>query len=127
MHVPRQPESMAGGLALILFLYCGLATSLGFGLYELLQPTRVGNPGLSIYKPPPRTAIAVSNFSREQCPHEPCRSSSDKIAGSERSGAPASSATGRPETTGQSIREVQIDSTALPLVNGAASMSQVKE
>jgi hypothetical protein len=41
-----------------LCLYCAVGGCFAFGLYVLLQPTRVANPGIGAYKPPPATVIA---------------------------------------------------------------------
>jgi hypothetical protein len=46
------------GLAMHLCLYCGAAACFASGSYYLMQPTRLVNPGLAAYKPPPRTVIA---------------------------------------------------------------------
>jgi hypothetical protein len=51
---PYQREGLAGALALHLCIYCGVGACFGFGIYELLQPARVSNPGLAAYQPPPR-------------------------------------------------------------------------
>ena len=59
MYAPHQREGLAGALAIHLLLYCGIGACFGFGLYELLQPARVGNPGLAMYKPPPRTVLGM--------------------------------------------------------------------
>jgi hypothetical protein len=53
-----QRDGLAGALAIHLCLYCAVGGSIGFGLYELLQPARSSNPGIAAYKPPPRTVIA---------------------------------------------------------------------
>jgi hypothetical protein len=49
---------VATGLAMHLCLYCGAAACFASGSYYLMQPTRLVNPGLAAYKPPPRTVIA---------------------------------------------------------------------
>jgi hypothetical protein len=54
----RDPDGVATGLAIHLCLYCAAAACFAFGLYYLMQPTRLVNPGLAAYKPPPRTVIA---------------------------------------------------------------------
>src|SRR3954452_16397314 len=50
-------SGLAGALAIHLCL-CAIGGCFAFGLYELLQPTRVNNPGIANYKPPPATVIA---------------------------------------------------------------------
>jgi hypothetical protein len=54
----RESDGVAAGLAIHLCLYCVAAACFAFGLYCLMQPTRLINPGLAAYKPPPRTVIA---------------------------------------------------------------------
>jgi hypothetical protein len=54
----RESDGVAAGLAIHLCLYCAAAACFAFGLYCLMQPTRLINPGLAAYKPPPRTVIA---------------------------------------------------------------------
>jgi hypothetical protein len=49
---------VATGLAMHLCLYCGAAACFASGSYYLMQSTRLVNPGLAAYKPPPRTVIA---------------------------------------------------------------------
>jgi hypothetical protein len=46
---------VATGLAMHLCLYCAAAACFAFGLYYLMQPTRLVNPGLAAYKPPSPT------------------------------------------------------------------------
>jgi hypothetical protein len=44
----------AGALAFHFCLYCAVAGCFAFGLYYLMQPTRLAYPGLAAYKPPAR-------------------------------------------------------------------------
>ena len=53
----RNLDGVAGALAFHLCLYCAVAGCFGLGLYYLMQPTRLVNPGLAAYKPPPRTVL----------------------------------------------------------------------
>jgi hypothetical protein len=53
-----QRDGLAGALALHLFIYCAVGVGFFFGLYGLLQPTRINNPGSAAYKPAPGTVIA---------------------------------------------------------------------
>ena len=64
-YAPNQREGLAGALAIHLCLYCGLGACFGFGLYELLQPVRISNPGLAAYKAPPRVLATSSAPPRE--------------------------------------------------------------
>jgi hypothetical protein len=41
-------------------MYCAGAACIAFALYYLMQPTRLTNPGLAAYKPPPRTVITYA-------------------------------------------------------------------
>jgi hypothetical protein len=41
-------------------MYCAGAACIAFALYYLMQPTRLANPGLAAYKPPPRTVITYA-------------------------------------------------------------------
>jgi hypothetical protein len=54
----QDSDGVAAGLAIHLCLYCAAAACFAFGLYYLMQPTQLINPGLAAYKPPPRTVIA---------------------------------------------------------------------
>jgi hypothetical protein len=64
----QDSDGVAAGLVIHLCLYCAAAACFAFGLYYLMQPTRLVNPGLAAYKPPPRTVIANAvplRFERE--------------------------------------------------------------
>jgi hypothetical protein len=64
----RDPDGVAAGLAIHLGLYCAVAGCFAFGLYYLMQPTRLVNPGLAAYKPQPRAVIGHAlplKFERE--------------------------------------------------------------
>ena len=41
-------------------MYCAGAGLIAFALYYSMQPTRVANPGLAAYKPPPRTVLTYT-------------------------------------------------------------------
>ena len=69
-----QPEKTGATIALyfaVCMFVCGL---FGFGFYNMLQPRRFPNPGLTSYKPPPATIItyaATAKFAyREPAPSE---------------------------------------------------------
>jgi len=53
----EDPDGVAVGLAEHLCMYCAGAGLIAFALYHAMPPTRVANPGLAAYKPPPRTVI----------------------------------------------------------------------
>src|SRR3954462_1565183 len=61
-------DSVAGALAIHLFIYLAVAASFAFGLYELLQPARFPNPGLPAYKPPPATSVVPRRASNLTSP-----------------------------------------------------------
>jgi hypothetical protein len=56
----RDPDGVTVGLAEHLSMYCAGAGIIAFALYYSMQPTRVANPGLAAYKPPPRTVITYA-------------------------------------------------------------------
>src|SRR5262252_1407143 len=56
----EDPDGVAVALAEHLCMYCAGAGLIAFALYYAMQPTRVANPGLAAYKPPPRTVITYT-------------------------------------------------------------------
>jgi hypothetical protein len=56
----RDPDGVTVGLVEHLSMYCAGAACIAFALYHSMQPTRVANPGLAAYKPPPRTVITYA-------------------------------------------------------------------
>src|SRR5262245_35934037 len=85
----RDPERVTAALADHFCMYCAGAGLIAFVLYHSMQPTRVVNPGLAAYKPPPRTVITYAaplKFEREAI-------------------APAALAAPEPETVGASRSE----------------------
>jgi hypothetical protein len=54
----QQDDGLAAALGIHLCVYCAVAACFALGLYALLQPSRLLNPGLAAYKPPPGTIIA---------------------------------------------------------------------
>src|SRR4051812_33457848 len=54
LYPQYERDGLAGALAIHLCLYVAVGGCFALGLYELLQPARVGNPGLAAYQPPPR-------------------------------------------------------------------------
>jgi hypothetical protein len=48
----RDPDGVAGALAMHLCFYCAVAACFALALYYLMQPTRLPNPGMAAYKPP---------------------------------------------------------------------------
>jgi hypothetical protein len=101
---PYQREGLAGALALHLCIYCGVGACFGFGIYELLQPARVSNPGLAAYQPPPRTLPMDTRPPREVLSYGATSltmpSQSAPIAK-----RVAAATEAEPETTGHSMRE----------------------
>jgi hypothetical protein len=64
----EDPDGVAVALAKHLCMYCAGAGLIAFALYHAMQPTRVANPGLAAYKPPPRTVMTYTvplTFERE--------------------------------------------------------------
>ena len=56
----RDPDGVAVALAKLFCVYCAGAGCIAFALYYSMQPTRVANPGLAGYKPPPRTVMTYT-------------------------------------------------------------------
>jgi hypothetical protein len=54
----RDPDGVAGAIAMHLCLYCAVAGCFALVLYYLMQPTRLPNPGMAAYKPPPGALAA---------------------------------------------------------------------
>ena len=67
----EQAHGSSAGLAFYVGIYCAVAVGLVLGFIALFEPTRLTNPGLSAYKPPPRTVIADVPPSRPQHPPQP--------------------------------------------------------
>src|SRR5262249_14584835 len=64
----RDPDRVTTALADHFCMYCAGAGLIAFVLYYAMQPTRLVNPGLAAYKPPPRTVISYAaplKFERE--------------------------------------------------------------
>src|SRR5215469_8800559 len=64
----EDPDGVAVALAEHLCMYCAGAGLIAFALYYAMQPTRVANPGLAAYRPPPRTVMTYTvplTFERE--------------------------------------------------------------
>jgi hypothetical protein len=86
----EDPDGVTVALAEHLCMYCAAAGLIAFALYYAMQPTRVANPGLAAYKPPPRTVMTYTvplTFEREAT-------------------TPAAAAS-EPETVGASLPEVK--------------------
>jgi hypothetical protein len=56
----RDPDGVTVALAEHVCMYCAGAGIIAFALYHSMQPTRVANPGLAAYKPPPGTVITYA-------------------------------------------------------------------
>jgi hypothetical protein len=50
-------DGLPVALAIHLGIYCAVASMVALGVYELMQPTRIPNPGLAAFKPPPATVM----------------------------------------------------------------------
>jgi hypothetical protein len=53
----RRSDSENVALAIYASVCCGITVCLALGFYGLMQPTRIVNPGLAAYKPPPGAAM----------------------------------------------------------------------
>ena len=53
----RHIDGATVALAIYAVICCTVTLCLALGLYELMQPRRIANPGLAAYKPPPGTII----------------------------------------------------------------------
>lgn len=69
-YMSREAHGSSAGLVFYVGMYCAVAVGLVLGFIALFAPTRLSNPGLSAYKPPPRTVIADVP-SRPQHPPQP--------------------------------------------------------
>ena len=90
-------------------MYCAGAGLIAFALYYSMQPTRVANPGLAGYKPPPRTVMTYTvplTFEREAI-------------------TPAAVVAPEPETVGASA-PIAASAPQLPEVKNAKVKEQVK-
>jgi hypothetical protein len=56
----RDPDGVTAALAEHFCMYCAGAGFIAFVLYYSMQPTRLINPGLAAYKPPPRTVVTYA-------------------------------------------------------------------
>lgn len=97
----RDPDSVGVALAEHLCMYCAGAGLIAFALYHAMQPTRVANPGLAAYKPPPRTVITYTG---------PLTLEREAIT-------PAAAAAAEPETVGASAPQLPEVKKAKPQVN----------
>jgi hypothetical protein len=60
-RITRAPsDGVATALGIHLCLYCAVAGCLGYGLYALLQPAHLVNPGVAAYEPPPSTVVTYT-------------------------------------------------------------------
>src|SRR5262245_53872204 len=56
----RDPDGVTAALAEHFCMYCAGAGFIAFVLCYSMQPTRLINPGLAAYKPPPRTVMTYT-------------------------------------------------------------------
>jgi hypothetical protein len=92
-----RPDGVTAALGIYLVVYCGVAACLAFGLYALLQPARVLNPGLAAYKPPPATVVRYDPTFRSESVALPI--------------APVAAIAPEPETRGRSIPQPELQPT----------------
>jgi hypothetical protein len=62
----REPDGVAAALAIHLCLYCAVAGLFALGLYYLMQPTRLPNPGMAALKPSASTLSYVELLRSER-------------------------------------------------------------
>ena len=62
----RDPDGLAGALAMHLSLYCAVAACFALALYYLMQPTRLPNPGMAAHNAPPRMVSYVELLRSER-------------------------------------------------------------
>jgi hypothetical protein len=88
-------------------MYCAGAGLIAFALYHSMQPTRLINPGLAAYKPPPRTVVTYAG---------PLTTEREAIT-------PAAVVAPEPETVGASAA---VGASALQLPEENKAKSQMK-
>src|SRR5215510_9872598 len=96
----RDPDGVTAALAEHFCMYCAGAGFIAFVLCYSMQPTRLINPGLAAYKPPPRTVITYAaplKFEREAI--TPAALAAPELETVGASAAVAASATQLPEVT----------------------------
>jgi hypothetical protein len=62
----RDPDGVAGALAMHLSLYCAVAACFALVLYYLMQPSRLPNPGMAAHKRSPSTVSYVELLRSER-------------------------------------------------------------
>jgi hypothetical protein len=62
----RDPDGVAGALAMHLCLYCAVAACFALILYYFMQPTRLPNPGMAAHKRSPSTVSYVELLRSER-------------------------------------------------------------
>jgi hypothetical protein len=125
LHLQYERDGLPGALALHLCIYLAVGGCFAFGLYELLQPTRVSNPGLAAYQSPPRVLATSSAPPREVLTHDATSLTmpSEPAAVAKRVAAATEA---KPDTTGRSVHESEIRSTSLTFASRAAIMRNTK-
>jgi hypothetical protein len=103
----RDPDGVGVALAEHVCMYCAGAGLIAFVLYYSMQPTRLINPGLAAYNPPPRTVITYAG---------PLRTEREAIT-------PAAVVAPEPETVSASAT---VGASALQLPEENKAKSQVK-
>jgi len=62
----RDPDGVAGALAMHLSLYCAVAACFALVLYYVMQPSRLPNPGMAALKRSPSTISYVELLRSER-------------------------------------------------------------
>jgi len=101
-----RPDGPTAALGIYLVVYCAVGACLAFGLYSLLQPSRVPNFGLAAYAPPPGAVVTYAKPSLATRVAEP-------IKPVERPTARAALIDQEPVTTGRSTPEPELQPTII--------------
>jgi hypothetical protein len=89
-----RPDGVTAALGMHLVVYCAVGACFAFGLYALLQPSRVSNSGLAEYKPFPGTVVTYGKPFVMKSVAEPV--------------TPVAPIEPEPETTGRSTHEPEL-------------------
>jgi hypothetical protein len=92
-----RPDGVTAALGIHLVVYCAVGACFAFGLYALLQPSRVANPGVAEYKPPPGAVVRYGKPFLMKGVAEPV--------------APVAPIEPEPETTGRSTPQPELKPT----------------
>ena len=64
-------DGSTAGIALYAGVYCAVTGCLAFGFYQLMQPTRIANPGLAAYQPGANRMANFTSGARLPVPADP--------------------------------------------------------